>query len=69
MGLKLVGILCFAEEENRNGMVTGGGNGVKISFVVLVVLNRNAFQNVSWLVGIIQLEREILMAWESEQCP
>lgn len=50
-------------------MVTGGGHGVKIAFVVLIVLNWNAFQNVCWLVGIIQLEGEILMVWEREQCP
>lgn len=62
--MELVGIICFAEEENRNGMVTGGGHGVKIAFVVLIVLSWNAFQNACWLVGIIQLEREILMVWE-----
>lgn len=37
-------------------MVAGGSHGVKIAFVVLLVLNWNTFKYVYRLVGIIQLE-------------
>lgn len=49
----------FCRKEQRNRMVAGGSHGVKIAFVVLLVLNWNTFQYVYRLVGIIQLEGNV----------